>query len=157
MDGAKQLIADLALSCLPSAFPDLTASDLEELRPEVASKTAKISGSVKGQGDLALPCFVFAKKIKGPPMKTAEALGAAITAHLAQNPSGDIVGVKAAGPYLNFSMSVGFVSRVLDHILSGAYLAPRPAEGRSKVMIEYSQPVRVTEQNNECRCLVHAL
>lgn len=138
MDVARVLITDVVLTVLPRAFPE--SGEFEELRADLQAKMAKVA--VKGQGDLALPCFLFAKKIKGPPAKTAEVLGAALTEYLAANPHKDIVGVKAAGPYLNFTMSVGFVAGVLTHIQSGAYLKPRAKEGHPKVMIEYSQPVR---------------
>jgi hypothetical protein len=72
-------------------------------------------------------------------MKTAETLGAAITAALAATPHATIISAKAAGPYLNFTMSIEFVSTVITHILSGAYLQPRSRVGHDKVMIEYSQ------------------
>lgn len=61
MDVAKVQVADLVLSVLPVAFPEV--ANVEELRNEVVNKMAKIAKGVTGQGDLALPCFVFGKKV----------------------------------------------------------------------------------------------
>jgi len=138
MEQAKQDIADVVLTVLPGAFPEVAADSVAELRGDVLARTVRTT--VKGQGELSLPCFVFGKKIKGPPAKTSEALAAALSAHLAANPHATITFVKAAGPYLNFGLSTTFLATVLQHILQGDYLKPLPQEGKLKVMIEYSQP-----------------
>jgi hypothetical protein len=63
MDAARSQITDLVIATLPTAFPEV--ADPESLRAEIQSKMTKIPSSVKGgSGDLALPCFVFAKAIK---------------------------------------------------------------------------------------------
>jgi arginyl-tRNA synthetase len=138
LEQAKIDIAYLVLSVLPTAFPEISAESAAELRGDVLSKMVRTA--VKGQGELSLPCFVFGKKIKGPPMKTAETLAAAVQTQLTASPHASITTVKAAGPYLNFGLSTKFLATVLEQILSGDYLKPLPQDGKMKVMIEYSQP-----------------
>ena len=140
LEVAKRSITDLVLSVLPTAFPDVAGA--EELRPDLMSKMARTA--VKGQGDLSLPCFVFSKKIKGVPMKTAETLAKALAEALAAKPSDTIVEVKAVGPYVNFFLSTRFMATVVERVLNGSYLAPLPQQGKAKVMIEYSQVRRHT-------------
>jgi len=140
LERGKHLVADLVLRVLPAAFPDVSIADPSALRSDIIARQAK--PSLKGAGDLALPCFVFAKTIKGPPVKTAAALAEAINKELGEkkDEDADIAACAAAGPYLNFTLSARLMSSVIPAILTGDYLKPLPSEGKSKVMIEYSQP-----------------
>lgn len=91
------------------------------------------------QGDLALPCFRFAKALGKPPAAVAQQIGDALTeAALA---SAGVNKAQAAGPYLNFFLDrVSLAQTVLPALRDGSWLAPRQGAGKEKTMIEYSQP-----------------
>ncbi len=50
--------------------------------------------------------------------------------------------VVAAGKFINFTLATAFLGQVVDAITDGSFLSPLSSEGRDRVMIEYSQPVR---------------
>lgn len=89
-------------------------------------------------GDLGFPCFPFARSLRRAPQQIAQELADALTPML--DGDGVASGVKATGPYLNFS---------LDHgkILGLALQEMRENAGRfgsgvapGTVMVEYSSP-----------------
>ena len=87
-------------------------------------------------GDLALPCFKLAKKLKKTPNQVAKDLASKIKPH------GLIINLKNIGPYLNFLFDYDKVADlVLKEIAKkkGNYGKNKIGKGQ-KVMIEYSQP-----------------
>jgi arginyl-tRNA synthetase len=83
----------------------------------------------------------ISRKIPGSnPAKLATDIVAAIKADYAtvSNIISDIV---SSGVYINFTLAMAFLGRVVDMVLDGSFLAPLSSEGRDRVMIEYSQPV----------------
>jgi arginyl-tRNA synthetase len=86
-------------------------------------------------GDLAFPCFQFAKELKkGPPVIAAE------IAKLCTDLPGEFSKVNAVGPYLNFFINKAeLAADIIPKVLDGSFLAKRPRSGL-KTMIEYSQP-----------------
>lgn len=87
-------------------------------------------------GDLALPCFELAKKMKKNPKEIAEKLAQEI------KPQGMIINIKAIGPYLNFLFDYEQVSKMtIEEILKKKNKYGQNKNGKGqKVMIEYSQP-----------------
>lgn len=87
-------------------------------------------------GDLAFPCFLLSKQLKGNP--------AAIASELAEKWSGNvklIQSVKNFGPYLNFFLSSSEQSKiVLDEILNGNTFKAIQVTNSPKTIIEFSQP-----------------
>lgn len=91
----------------------------------------------KNHGDLAVPCFLFAKDFKKPPVQIANELEPHILSAIESDPN--IESYNKAGPYLNFFVSSGFLTQILDDILNGKALQTAEAK-QERVMIEYSQP-----------------
>jgi arginyl-tRNA synthetase len=91
---------------------------------------------VQEMGDLGLPCFNLAKKMKKSPQAIAQELAAKI------KPSGLIINVKAVGPYLNFIIDGNSLSELtLREVLKQKSKFGQSKIGKGeKVMIEYSQP-----------------
>jgi len=87
-------------------------------------------------GDYAFPCFTLAKERKQAPPQIAAALAAAIAV---QEP---IASVQAQGPYLNFKIDDGVLSRqVIEQILEMDERYGQGDEGRDrKVIVDYSAP-----------------
>jgi arginyl-tRNA synthetase len=85
-------------------------------------------------GDLAFPCFHFAKTLRrAPPQIAAEVEKAFV-------PSEGVSEAKATGPYVNFRINkTELAGTLLPAVLDGSYLAPRPRQA-DKIMVEYSQP-----------------
>ena len=101
-------------------------------------------------GDLAYGCFPLAKILKKAPPLLAQELKQLIA--LDEN----LIRVEAVGPYLNFTLSSGFVGQnLLAKIRSGEHFALRLTEKTPKTMIEYSQPnthkeLHVGHMRNAC-------
>lgn len=92
-------------------------------------------------GDLGFPCFPFARALRRPPQQIA----ASVVEALAPIVEGDALvnSVHAAGPYVNFSLSLPSVlGMVLAEVKGGArpYGAVASPEGEAPVLIEYSSP-----------------
>ena len=87
-------------------------------------------------GDLALPCFELAKKLKKNPSEVAKELAEKI------KPSGAVINVKNSGPYLNFLLDYSKVAESLfKEIQKQKSRYGQNKEGKDqKIMIEYSQP-----------------
>lgn len=83
-------------------------------------------------GDLALPCFVLAKKLKQSPGQIAAALADTIVHPLFR--------AEAAGPYLNFKLNrSAFGAELLEHSQSATFWRPNIGEGK-RVVIDMSSP-----------------
>lgn len=105
-------------------------------------------------GQLALPCFAFAKALRQAPPKVAAALAARIEASAA----GMLARAQAAGGYLNIHGDAPEVARwLLPAIAEGSLfgngiLAERE---REKIVVEYSQPnTHKALHVGHMRCLV---
>lgn len=90
-------------------------------------------------GDFALPCFKFAKALKLPPPKIAEALAES----LAQDNSGWVAKATTVNAFCNIYIDQNRMAlSILPLVLSTkAFRDPiAPKNSRARVMIEYSQP-----------------
>ena len=87
-------------------------------------------------GDYALPCFPLAKERRQAPQQIAATLAADITVPEV------VASVSATGPYLNFTLHDGVLSRdVLQEILRTGECYGHSREGYGKkVVIDYSSP-----------------
>ncbi len=87
-------------------------------------------------GDLACPCFAYAKVLKKAPQQIASELAAIIGEH-------ELGQAEAMGPYVNIRFSAGGVGA---HVLSAIYEAPAKSYGKGTalagipIMIEFSSP-----------------
>ncbi len=95
-------------------------------------------------GDYAFPCFLLSKAMRKAPAQIATELEQAVGPAVSAAPQ--FAGVRAAGPYLNFTVSVeGMARLVIPAILDGSYFQSNrqhlgKSAGGKKVMVEYSQP-----------------
>jgi len=88
-------------------------------------------------GDFAYPCFRLAKSLRKAPPVIAQEIAAKIKA----NHPDSRFEVKAAGPYVNFTLSVNSaVESVLGEILSSNAYGTLPKNSREKWVFEYSSP-----------------
>ena len=142
LDRARLICADLVIVALPLAFPTATAASFAAARADIAAKFSR--PTLKGRGELTLPCFIFNKKMDPalslPPPAVAAALQPHLTAVLAAQPSGDVQRTEAAAAYINFYLSSHYLASVVPLILDGSYLAPLARTRQPKIMVEYSQP-----------------
>jgi len=111
--------------------------DLQNKRAFILSKFEKPPPK-SGLGDVCFPCFVFAKDLRARPNKIAQDLGLQFGPKLVANDR--IHRLDVAGPYLNFFTTLPILAQVIPSINSGDFLSKQPSVGRTKVMIEYSQP-----------------
>ena len=89
----------------------------------------------KEMGDLAMPCFKFAKAFRMPPVMIAEKLAAAIS-------DSEFSSVSALGGYLNFKVNpTVFTKRVISDVerLGAKYGSTNIGEGKT-VVLDYSSP-----------------
>jgi arginyl-tRNA synthetase len=141
MENAKISIADSVIQSIQKAY----GVDVSSMHADICSKL--VAPTIKGRGELSLPCFIFAKHIQGPPVQTAQKIHAELTSLIADVQAAadstssirHIAKSEAAGPYLNFWMTSSFLASVIPLVLSGDYVRALPAE-KDRVMIEYSQP-----------------
>ncbi len=87
-------------------------------------------------GDISLPCFKLGKELKKSPAQVAEELFKEI------KPDEIISGLKAAGPYLNFSINKEYlIQNTVEKILKleNKYGASEELKGK-KIMIEFAHP-----------------
>jgi len=131
LDQAKAHIVDAMVECVQSVF----GQDFSESKNEFASKMIRPKPE---HGELAFPCFLLSKKVKGAPPKTASDLEPALRAKFTDDAI--VEKVSAAGPYLNFRLTPTFIGSILNAIVNDSFLAKRSSEGKMRVMIEYSQP-----------------
>ncbi|MFH1770057.1 MAG: arginine--tRNA ligase [archaeon] len=86
-------------------------------------------------GDFAFPCFVLSKDMKKNPHVISEYLAKKVK--LTKN----ISRIEVAGPYLNFFINRGVISKqVIGEVLKKKDAYGRGSKKKEKVMIEYSQP-----------------
>jgi arginyl-tRNA synthetase len=87
-------------------------------------------------GDYALPCFALAKERRQAPQQIAAALAAALIVPEV------VASISATGPYLNFTLDDGVLSRdVLQEVLRTGERYGHGSEGcGKKVVIDYSSP-----------------
>ena len=89
-------------------------------------------------GDIALPCFIFAKQLKRAPQQIANELAEACKAFIEK--SEDFESVSALGPYVNFMLNKGSLAgELIPNVLNGSFTERRESKSE-KVMVEYSQP-----------------
>ena len=91
------------------------------------------------QGDIALPCFSFAKLLKQPPVEIAERLCGEIESYMSQNSDlkRTLLWVKAVNGYLNFMADPSWIA---DQVLSGG-CSENTGKGKAsgqKVLIEHT-------------------
>ncbi|MEE8435845.1 MAG: arginine--tRNA ligase [bacterium] len=123
----------------------LEAAGLQEFPPtDLAARIGQPPDET--MGDYAFPCFPLAKALRKPPPKIAAELAETMSHSLDGAPGGRglVLGVEAAGPYLNFRVDVARMAALsLPAILDGSYFAQNREAGEQasqKVMVEYSQP-----------------
>jgi arginyl-tRNA synthetase len=120
------------------ALATYLAKKLQELQIHKAAKDLEALIELPKDlklGDLAFPCFLFAKELKkGPPViaKEIEKLCLDLPTEFSK--------ITAVGPYLNFHLNkAALAASLVPQVLDGSFLAKRPRNGL-KTMIEYSQP-----------------
>ena len=91
-------------------------------------------------GDLALPCFTFAKELRRAPQQIAQQLAESLNSDALRSAWADqFSSVIAVGGYLNATyQGAALATRILEGIRSGSALAPR-ADTANHIMVEYSQ------------------
>lgn len=101
-------------------------------------------------GDFAFGCFILAKTLRMPPPQLANRLKELI-------PLGsDFLSIEAAGPYLNFRLSLPRIGQdLLQPIEEGTYFQQKLTQQAPKTMIEFSQPnthkeLHVGHMRNAC-------
>jgi arginyl-tRNA synthetase len=101
-------------------------------------------------GDLAFACFAMAKVLRTSPAQVAKDLAPKLL------DSALFESVQAAGPYLNFKLSLKvFGNELLLDIVQGTYFQRKLTEHSPKTMVEYSQPnthkeLHVGHMRNAC-------
>ena len=114
---------------------------LKELAPDASLMSASQIHDALGEppnpemGDFAFGVFTLAKALRQGPPQIANALKAKIAID-------DLIEkVEAAGPYLNFTLSMkAFGEKAIAPVLSGEMFKRRLIGQAPKTMIEYSQP-----------------
>jgi arginyl-tRNA synthetase len=89
--------------------------------------------------DLALPCFLLAKKLKKDPREIANE----VSDKLNRKKQKSSILIKAVGPYVNFYADWCLLSEPIIreiHNRKGRYGSSRPAGRQEKVMTEYAHP-----------------
>lgn len=103
-------------------------------------------------GQLALPCFIFAKELKQPPAKIASELAA----KLKNLPL--VEKIDAVGGYLNFHCKFETLAEtILPQVISGEYFKKKflASNEVEKIIVEYSQPnTHKAMHVGHLRCLV---
>ncbi len=103
--------------------------EAEAIRPHVRTPEPE-------QGDISLPCFVFAKQLKKNPAQIANEIAGAIPA------DPHFESLRAAGPYLNARIDSGHILRtVIGEVRARKRAFIGSDEGAGKtVVIDYSSP-----------------
>ncbi len=119
-----------------NAWKKITTNVLSEVGAAVGEDLSGAQADTppdQNMGDIAIPCFEFAKKLKKSPAEIAKAWADKVE-------STDLIEkAMAAGPYLNVMLEPAALS---DYIFDGlADISKKGDEGKGKtVMVEYSQP-----------------
>lgn len=126
MEKIKQQIAEKIKSL--DSFAALEESEIiAALEPPADSKL----------GDLALPCFKFAKTLR----KSPQAIAGELQSAFIDGSLSSVGKIEAVGGYLNFFVSPDYFSDVLHSILASGAEFGRSEEGAGKVVtIDYSSP-----------------
>ncbi len=128
---AKENIASLIAAACAAHEPPLM---IEPARLVEMLETPKDSA----HGDVALPCFTFAKELRSAPPKIAANLAQALRA--ATTGGSFIAEIKVIGPYINFVLNkASIAASLVPAILQGDFLKQQSYRS-GKVMVEYSQP-----------------
>lgn len=119
---AKMQILDM----LRAAMPDAGDFDLGILEKPPQTD----------MGDVAFPCFTFAKTLKKAPNAIANGLADTL------EPSGLVGKIDTAGPYVNFRFDrKAFATEVIQEVLSATEtFGETTSDDKGKVMVEYAQP-----------------
>jgi arginyl-tRNA synthetase len=104
----------------------------KETNEKVEEVLEKLEVPPQGLGDFAYPCFTLAKTMKKAPNAIAEELTGSFKADFIEK-------VEQKGPYINFFLSKGDLSKVvLDNIFNDEFIDKKSEN--SKIMVEYSSP-----------------
>lgn len=114
----------------------LTKLGAPEVSPDLVLGCLEVPAS-RERGELALPCFRFAKALRVSPAEIASQLEEPLRELLRDLPA--IAGVEAQGPYLNFRTSLAHLASAIPGIRAGK-LEAGGSSRQGRVMIEYSQP-----------------
>jgi len=126
----KTPLGKLVSTALADSFNFTFESD-EVLRLFEAPRSSEL-------GDVALPCFSFAKELKKAPPQIAQQLCQKIKELISAD--SQIADVKAVGPYLNFHLNKAkLAADLIPSILDESFIAPEQ-QNEEKVVVEYSQP-----------------
>lgn len=134
------------LGLLPGGMEDLLVN-----KNLVAGVVAQIAGKVglevrdveemlekpprREMGDLAIPCFKLAGKLKRPPVQIALDIVSAVTVE------GGVDRLEAAGGYVNMFLKKEMVSgAVLERVLAEGWSKRDAVMGPGPVIVEYSSP-----------------
>jgi len=127
---AREAIADSICAAAKSKFD-------KDLSKQRAMLLGLIRQDKKKAADFAIPCFPLAKPLGAKPPQIAADLEQAINSQIQE--SSVLKTVEVSGPYLNFFLRDGFLSRVVPDVNSG-FVDQRATSDQDRVMIEYSQP-----------------
>jgi len=144
LDEAKILLAKLVVGVVLAIAPDTpvagTAAEIVKQigRPTAASREGELAR------DLCLPCFALAKRVPGSnPKKLADDIAAYAKKHNSGEEEEARVcqDVSAANGYLNFTLAMTYLARVIPLVIDGSFTEPLAPTGiDDRTMIEYSQP-----------------
>jgi len=115
--------------------------ELQEYITEILGQSVEISAPPKPEmGDVALPCFQFAKVLKKSPVAIATELALKLQEAAPRN---DIITkAEASGPYVNITLSSTFVA---DFVMGEDSLAAQAFEAKTEgetqtIVVDYSSP-----------------
>lgn len=133
LDSVKEQVVNMIVDAAKAAFDVDVSAD----KKEILSKLMKPKVE---HGEVCFPCFALSKAVpKGTnPAQIAQKLSPFLAEKCAS--SNIFQECKAAGPYINFKVSIACLAGVLPHVASGEFLKARASTGKDRVMIEYSQP-----------------
>ena len=125
------------------AVADAIATSLQADPFNISKTTDEVLGIVEvpqnsKMGDLAFPCFSFAKAFKKSPALIAKDIATNVQQRLKD--SSQFSKIEAVGPYVNFHVNpADRASKLIPKILDGSFIARRKHKNM-RVMVEYSQP-----------------
>lgn len=143
LNEARYALVDLLIKHLKARWAIDLSKDREILAKQMSeppqSVRNKTNASEKPR-DLCISAAFLARKIPGSPKPDHAASELAKLCRTDQASVVDICSdVAASGVYINFTLSLKFLGRVVPLALRGEFLAPLSSEGKERVMIEYSQ------------------
>lgn len=153
---AHEVLKHAVIATTLAALREAVRRNGSEMAPEQLAKieqTMVRSLGIPPQfelGQVALPCFAFAKEFKRSPADVATDLAAIIAAELSKPQSeravaatGLIAAAAPAGGFLNFVADFGALGSALLPQICDASIFPKPLHGRGSpehIVVEYSQP-----------------